>query len=82
MRLDIVNRIQYKYKNNIIKELPELIIDFLHKNLNYQPLFESKKINVDDILYFLRNKPIKSEYELLDWTIRYIEMKHGLFREA
>ena len=79
MRLDIVNRIQYKYKNNIIKELPELIIDFLHKNLNYQPLFESKNINVEDILYFLRNKHYKNRKELLELVLIYVEMKHGIF---
>ena len=76
-------RIRQKYKNLIFPNLPVLIINFLNDNhLNYLDLIESKYVKINDILYFLRNKPIKSEYELLDWTIRYIEMKHGIFRKA
>ena len=76
-------KIKQKYKNLIFPNLPVLIINFLNDNhLNYLDLIESKYIKINDILYFLRNKPIKSEYELLDWTIRYIEMKHGIFRKA
>lgn len=76
-------RIRQKYKNLIFPNLPVLIINFLNDNhLNYLDLIESKYIKINDILYFLRNKPIKSEYELLDWIIRYIEMKHGIFRKA
>lgn len=82
MRLDIVNRINYKYKNNIIKELPKVIIDFLHINLNYLPLFESKYITVDDIIYFLRNKQYKTRKELLELVLIYVEMKHGIFDRA
>ena len=76
-------RIRQKYNNLIFPNLPVLIINFLNDNhLNYLDLIESKYIKINDILYFLRNKPIKSEYELLDWSIRYIEMKHGIFRKA
>lgn len=76
-------RIRQKYNNLIFPNLPVLIINFLNDNhLNYLDLIESKYIKINDILYFLRNKPIKSEYELLDWTIRYIEMRHGIFRKA
>ena len=76
-------RIRQKYNNLIFPNLPVLIINFLNDNhLNYLDLIESKYIKINDILYFLRNKPLKSEYELLDWTIRYIEMKHGIFRKA
>ena len=76
-------RIRQKYNNLIFPNLPVLIINFLNDNhLNYLDLIESKYIKINDILYFLRNKPIKSKYELLDWTIRYIEMKHGIFRKA
>lgn len=82
MRLDIVNRINYKYKNNIIKELPKVIIDFLHINLNYLPLFESKYITVDDIIYFLRNKQYKTRKELLELVLIYVEMKYGIFDRA
>ena len=76
-------RIRQKYNNLIFPNLPVLIINFLNDNhLNYLDLIESKYIKINDILFFLRNKPIKSEYELLDWTIRYIEMKYGIFRKA
>ena len=76
-------RIRNKYNNLIFPKLPVLIINFINDNhSNYLPLIESKIINIDNILYFLRNKQFESEIELLDWTIRYIEMKHGIFRKA
>ena len=76
-------RIRQKYNNLIFPNLPVLIINFLNDNhLNYLDLIESKYVKINDILYFLRNKPIKRELDLLDWTIRYIEMKHGIFRKA
>ena len=76
-------RIRQKYNNLIFPNLPVLIINFLNNNhLNYLDLIESKYVKINDILYFLRNKPIKRELDLLDWTIRYIEMKHGIFRKA
>ncbi len=76
-------RIREKYKNLIFPNLPVLIINFINDNhLNYLSLIESKYININNLLYFLRNKQFDSEYELLDWTIRYIEMKHGIFRKA
>ena len=75
-------RIRQKYNNLIFPNLPVLIINFLNNHLNYLDLIESKYVKINDILYFLRNKPIKRELDLLDWTIRYIEMKHGIFRQA
>ena len=76
-------RIRQKYNNLIFPNLPVLIINFINDNhLNYLSLIESKYINLNNLLYFLRNKQFDSEYELLDWTIRYIEMKHGIFRKA
>ena len=79
----IIWRIRQKYNNLIFPNLPVLIINFLNNNhLNYLDLIESKYVKINDILYFLRNKPIKRELDLLDWTIRYIEMKHGIFRKA
>ncbi|MBQ6782413.1 MAG: hypothetical protein IJP63_00220 [Acholeplasmatales bacterium] len=76
-------RIREKYNNLIFPNLPVLIINFINDNhLNYLSLIESKYININNLLYFLRNKQFDSEYELLDWTIRYIEMKHGIFRKA
>ncbi len=76
-------RIRQKYNNLIFPNLPVLIINFLNDNhLNYLDLIESKYININDILYFLRNKQFKTDYELLELTIRYIEMKHGIFRKS
>ena len=75
-------RIRNKYNNLIFPNLPVLIINFLNNHLNYQDLIESKYIRINDVLYFLRNKPITNETELLDWTIRYIEMKHGILKKA
>ena len=36
-------------------------------------------IKKEDILYFLRNKPYKNKFELLDWILSYIEARHGIF---
>ena len=82
MRIDIVNRITYKYQNNIIKELPELLIDFLNKNPNYFGLLDNNFITLDEILYFFRNKSYKSRKELLEWILMYVEMRHGIFERA
>lgn len=75
-------KIRYKYKNIIFPRLPYLLINFLNdRHQNYLDLILSKYIDVKDIIYFLRNKSISNELELIDWTIRYIEMKHGIFRK-
>lgn len=76
-------KIRFKYKNNIFPRLPYLLINFIIDNhLNYLDLILSKYININDIIYFLRNKPISSELELIEWTIRYIELKHGIFTKS
>ena len=76
-------RIRQKYNNLVFPNLPVLIINFLNDNhMNYLSLIESKYINIKDILYFLRNKDFKSEKELLEKTIWYIEMKHGIFKKS
>ncbi len=78
----IIRNINQKYHNNIIKNLPELIIEYLCKNKNYIPLFDNDFITIDEILYFLRNKPYKNRKELLEWILMYIEMRHGIFERA
>ena len=76
-------KIQYKYKNIVFPNLYNLLIKFLLDNhINYLDLILSEYIDVKNIIYFLRNKPITSEKELLDYTIRYIEYKHGIFTKA
>ncbi len=73
-------RIREKYKNLIFPNLPILIINYINDNhLNDLSLIESKYINIDDILYFLRNKPFHTEKELLELTLWYIKIKHGIF---
>lgn len=75
-------RIRQKYNNLIFPNLPILIINFLNDNhLDYLRMIESKYIHIEDILYFLRNKQFKTEKELLDITIWYIEMRHGIFKQ-
>ena len=82
MRIDIVNRITLKYQNNTIKELPELLIEFLNKNPNYYQLLDNNFITLDEILYFLRNKTYKNRKELLEWILMYVEMRHGIFERT
>ena len=60
----------------------ELLIDFLNKNPNYFGLLDNNFITLDEILYFLRNKPYKSRKELLEWILMYVEMRHGIFERA
>ncbi len=76
----IIWNIEDKYKNNVIVELPIMIIEYLHIHPNYFDLFMSKYITVNDILYFLRNKLYKSKVELMNLIIKYIEVKHGIFK--
>ncbi len=82
MRLEILYAIQDKYRNNIIKDMPELIIRFLHKEPSYLEFFKSETIKVYDILYYLRNKQYNDRKELLEWILVYVELKHGLFERA
>ena len=74
-------KIRYKYNNLIFPNLPNLLVNFLMNNhLNYLDLILSKYINVKDIIYYLRNKEIHTEYELEKLVIRYIELKHGIIK--
>ena len=50
-------KIRCKYNNLIFPNIPNLLINFLMDNhLNYLDLILSKYINIDNIIYFLRNK--------------------------
>ena len=82
MREDFYNKMYAKYHNNIIRNLPELLTEFLHKNPNYITLLDNKFITVDEILYWLKNKPYKNRKELLEWILMYVEMRHGIFERA
>ncbi len=74
-------KIRYKYKNLIFPNIPNLLVNFLMDNhLNYLDLILSKYINIKDIIYYLRNKEIHTEYELEQLVIRYIELKHGIIK--
>ena len=74
-------KIRYKYNNLIFPNIPNLLVNFLMDNhLNYLDLVLSKYINIKDIIYFLRNKDIHTEYELEQLVIRYIELKHGIIK--
>ena len=74
-------KIRYKYDNLIFPNIPNLLVNFLMDNhLNYLDLILSKYINIKDIIYYLRNKDIHTEYELEQLVIRYIELKHGIIK--
>jgi len=76
-------KIRNKYKNIVFPRLPYLLIYFLNDNhLNYLDLVLSKYININDIIYFLRFREINTEDDLVNWTIRYIEIKHGIFKKS
>ena len=72
-------KIRYKYNNLIFPNIPSLLVNFLMDNhLNYLDLILSKYIDIKNIIYYLRNKEIHTEYELEQLLIRYIELKHGI----
>ena len=74
-------QIRYKYDNLVFPNIPNLLVNFLMDNhLNYLDLILSKYINIKDIIYYLRNKEIHTEYELEKLVIRYIELKHGIIK--
>ena len=74
-------KIRYKYNNLIFPNIPNLLVNFLMDNhLNYLDLILSKYINIKDIIYYLINKEIHTEYELEQLVIRYIELKHGIIK--
>jgi len=80
---DLIYRKMYsKYRNNIIRNLPELLTEFLHKNSNYIDILDNNFISLEEILYWLRNKPYNNRKELLDWILMYVEMRHGIFERA
>ena len=55
-------KIRCKYNNLIFPNIPNLLINFLMDNhLNYLDLILSKYINIDNIIYFLRNKEAASK---------------------
>ena len=77
----IIWKIRYKYNNLIFPNIPNLLVNFLMDNhINYLDLILSKYINIKDIIYYLRNKEIHTEYELEQLVIRYIELKHGIIK--
>ena len=77
----IIWKIRYKYDNLIFPNLPNLLVNFIMDNhLNYLELILSNYINIKDIIYYLRNKEIHTEYELEKLVIRYIELKHGIIK--
>ncbi len=74
-------KIRYKYNNLIFPNIPNLLVNFLMDNhLNYLDLILSKYIDIKNIIYYLRNKEIHTEYELEQLVIRYIELKHGIIK--
>ncbi len=80
---DLIYRKMYsKYRNNIIRNLPELLTEFLHKKPNYIDILDNNFISLEEILYWLRNKPYKNRKELLDWILMYVELRHGIFERA
>lgn len=74
-------KIRYKYNNLIFPNIPNLLINFLMDNhLNYLDLILSKNIDIKNIIYYLRNNLFKTETELINLVIRYIEYKHGIIK--
>ena len=76
-------KIRNKYNNQIFPRLSYILIEFLNNNnQNYLDLVLSNLININDIIYFLRYKDINNEDDLLYYTIRYIELKHGILTKT
>lgn len=74
-------KIRNKYKNNVFPRLPYLLINFLNNNhQNYLDLILTKYLTVDDVIFFLKFKEINIEEDLVNLTIRFLELKHGILK--
>ncbi len=66
--------IQYKYKNNIIPELPRILISYLLMNPEKIPLYINKDINVELILNQLAtNYSNDCSMDILEEIIKLVE---------
>lgn len=74
-------KIRNKYKNNVFPRLPYLLINFLNNNhQNYLDLILTKYLTVDDVIFFIKFKEINTEEDLVNLTIRFLELKHGILK--
>lgn len=65
--------IYYKYDNNIIPNLPRIILTYLLNNIDKVNLYMNRKIHVGMILEYLSKKNLK-EKEILNEIINYVEV--------
>ena len=64
-------KIRNKYNNIIFPNLPNLIINYINKNPNELPKILS--VNINKLLYYLKNKEFHNEQQLLNQTLEYIK---------
>lgn len=66
--------IQYKYKNNVIPELPRILISYLLMNPDKIPIYINKDINVELILNQLAtNYSNDCSMDILEEIIKLVE---------
>ena len=72
-----------KYENIVFPNLYKLIADYLERNPDKIKKYASDKIKIEKLLYFLRKQEIKTQEDLLNETIFYVEELYAwVFRWA
>lgn len=69
----ILVTITYKYENIVFPNLNRLIVNYLHQHPEKINKYASNKIRIERLLYYLRNQDIKTQEDLLNKTIYYVE---------
>lgn len=81
--IGIETPITYKYNNNLIPELPNIIKDFLFQNPGKAMLYLDKSILVDDVIKVVAlNKDLQSKaniepLDIMKVIIEYVEVEHA-----
>ena len=73
----IILSINNKYKNNVLPIIPELLISYLSNNECDLNKFLNPKIKINNLLYYLKDKDIKDQNELLKEIINFINQKEN-----
>ena len=73
-------KIRHIYTNPHFPHLPVLLMNYYLIKPYYTDLILSKYVNINNLIYYLRNKQIITEDDLLKETITYLEKLHGILK--
>lgn len=73
-KLFIINHINYKYQNNILPQIPELIIAYLLHHVDNQQYYINSKTDISELLYQINLEyKTNKELDLLEIIIKIME---------